>query len=209
MNLPRAVVNAYGAEQARIMKAATSEILRVSGMLDWTGDYEELILNREAMTSVTADIVSRYGGAAAANAAELFEVMEEAFTGKYKAAVMDTELTYSTVNSMVHFAARSLFPEDGAPADVDAFLSRVTSAAVRMINQHAMDTMKANGGEGLMYSRVTNGEKVCPLCEELAERGYVWDAEDLFAPHDGCMCSLVPGFGETRRLPKPGSCTRT
>ena len=205
MILPSSVVKAYGKEQAAIMKSAKSDLRRIANMLDWSGDVDELVLNREAMTSVMADVVSRYGPAAAANAAELFEAMDEAYTGKYQMAEIEADTVFDAVNSTVHYAARSLFPGDGLPPDVEAFISRIESAAVRMINGQAMETMTANNRDGIRYARVTNGEKVCPLCEELASRGYVWAVDELIEPHDGCMCSLVPGFGDDPEIKDVGT----
>lgn len=205
MILPRHVVDSYGREQGAIMKKASSEIARVANMLDWTGDYSELILNRDAMVAVMGDTVTKYGGAAAANAAELFESMDEAFTGTYKAATMEAETVLANVKSTVHFAAGSLFPGDGAPPDVDAFVKRLCDATVRMVNQQAMDTMRANNRAGVMYRRVVNGSKTCFDCYDLASRGYVWEVDELIEPHDGCMCSLVPGFGEDPEIVSTGN----
>lgn len=204
MILPKSVVDSYGKEQLAIMRKAQGEIKRVAKMLNWTDDVEELMLNRQAMTAITSDIVSKYGAAAAANAAELFEAMDEAFTGTYKVAAIEADTVYQAVNASVHFAAESLFPGDGMPPDVDAFVSRICNSATRMINQQAMDTMAANHRDGVMYRRVTNGDNICPLCEELASRGYVWDVDQLIEPHDGCMCSLVPGFGEDPEIKDTG-----
>lgn len=205
MILPREVVDRYGKEQAKIMKTASAKVSDVAGMLDWTGSAEELMLNRDAMISVMSDIVSSHGAAAAANAAELFEAMDEAYTGTYRVAQMEADTVLSEVASTVRYAAGSLFPGDGAPPDVDAFVSRLCNATIKLVNRQAMDTMAANDRSGVKYRRVTNGGKVCPLCEELASRGYVWDVDELIEPHDGCMCSLVPGFGDDPEIKQTGN----
>lgn len=196
IDLPERAIDTYGREQAAIMREAKSKIKEVAALLDWSPSYENLVMNREAMIAVMGDVVSSRGMAAAANAAELFEVLSEAATGRYKAAKMAEGITYDRVSQAVHYAARSLFPEDQSGPDVEGFVSRVCESTVRMVNSQAMDTMAANQSRGIFYKRVVGGDNVCPLCEELASRGYVWDVDELIEPHDGCMCSLVPGFND-------------
>lgn len=203
MNIPETVVDDYGKEQAAIMGQAQTELRRYAELLNWSGDYSELIANRDAMAEAMEQIVRRNGSAAAANAAELWESLWEAFTGQFRPAKVKADTDISAITETVHFAAGSLFPGDGQPPNVDAFLSRLDSTVVRMVNQQAMDTMVANHMPGTKYRRVTNGSKVCKLCKELEGRGYVWDVDDLVKPHDGCMCTLMPGFGEKPKITKP------
>lgn len=199
MIIPRGVTDAYGAEQAQLMRAAREEIAAAAEMLDWNVDYEGLQKNRDAMEQVMLDAVARYGDAAAANAAEFFESAKEAFSGKFEAARITSSFDAEQVRKTVHFAAESLF-QKGGEVDAGSFVSRLQNAAVRMVNKQAMDTMTGNGGDNIEYCRVTGGDNVCPLCEELESRGYVWDYDDLVQPHDGCMCTLVPGFGDNPSL---------
>lgn len=149
---------------------------------------------REAAVQAVANSVKRYGNAASALAAELFdEVMEAEGIEAPRAEAWDGP-DADAISQGVRYQAGKL-----ASGDADGFLDGVSELASYHTRRAASSTVARNvsrAGRGVRYARVPTRANPCPYCLMLASRGFVYRNEQTAGAgsHRHCTCVLVPGI---------------
>lgn len=146
----------------------------------------------EALRDILPAIVSEYGAAGAAMAAEWYEQQREkaGVTGRFVALPVAAD----------DRGAQALIGYALATATDDASLaSLIAGGTQRRIADHARYTIARNSVEDSAargWQRVGVGACKDGFCDMLIARGAVYtEATADFAAHDNCNCSAVPAWG--------------
>ena len=187
--ISEAAKHRYNTQVRAVAERSEMAIAEQIASLDWDVDYELVKANERYIIAKVYQITGRYGEAAGSLAADMFEACMGAGRKAVVADMAETA-TLGNINASIHYAAQSLYGEGGM--DLAAFSSRCAGITSRMVVSQANRTMaKSAEKHNCKYERVTSGDNVCPLCEELAAKGAVWDSDDLIEPHDGCKCTMI------------------
>lgn len=151
-----------------------------------------------ALNDILPSLISEYGMAASAMAAEWYDNLREkmAVRGSFRADPF--HIADSGTDALVGWALREA-------TDYSSFQSLILGGTQRRIANFARGTVTTSsvadpGAHG--WQRVGSGE--CDFCEMLLGRGAVYsEASADFAAHDHCKCAAVPAFGGQPRPVKP------
>ena len=148
---------------------------------------------RDALLTFLPALGERYGDLAAAAAADWYEEVKLAATGKPGAAVL-AEVDRAALEQAVRWAATDLY--HGDPTDT---WRKLEGSLMRHVKNAGRGTIQRSATrDGIAFARVPSGAKTCAFCEMLASRGFVYGSAELAGSihryHDDCDCQQVPGF---------------
>ena len=134
-------------------------------------------------------LIREYGGAAALNAADFFEMQTGIANALASESIdlksLDTSLRYAI--SQARYDALEKSP-----------LSAVNQNIARQTKNYAHKTMVDNAKKNhTMFARVPTGAHTCAFCMMLASRGFVYysrqSAGEMMQFHNDCDCHIVAG----------------
>lgn len=148
--------------------------------------------------TVTAELVERYGDAAAVAAADWYDELREAAgaPGRFRAVMADPAPPEQAA-AVARWAADPLF---AAEPDQDAALRHLAGGVQRLVLQPARETI-ANSVDrdpaDARWARVPSGATTCAFCRLLASRGAVYHSEETAGGlansyHSKCDCVPTP-----------------
>ncbi len=194
MNLTRERLSSYVNGLKTLSGAAQAELS--NGLWDvWQATAHDLDALHDAVNMMAPPIAAKYGQASGTLAAELWEEIYRADTGKRASAILDSE------DDAHLFEASSGYAFSGDAVDPDKAVAHVMGTMNKAVNGHARRTMTRNtANHGGRYARVPTGDTTCAFCLMLASRGFVYHSAesagefDSYHPH--CDCQVVASFDE-------------
>ena len=144
---------------------------------------------RETIMDFAEGLIREYGGAAALNAADFFEMQTGIANALASESIdlksLDTSLRYAI--SQARYDALEKSP-----------LSAVNQNIARQTKNYAHKTMVDNAKKNhTMFARVPTGAHTCAFCRMLASRGFVYyskqSAGEMMQFHNDCDCHVVAG----------------
>lgn len=181
-------VSAYRRAQQAVSAAARGHLASFWSSLDvWQVDAV-----RDALEQFFPALAAQYGDAAAALAADWFELTVGS------SAVLGSPVAELQANASMRWALGDILK--GNPARSLAALSGVLD---RLVKQPGRDTIRQSAASaGIGYARVPSGSETCAFCLMLASRGGVYESKrsalrksDGDKYHDDCNCVAVPVRG--------------
>lgn len=175
-------VTAYRRAQQAVAAAARGHLASF-----WAGlDVWEVVQVREALETFFPALVSQYGDAAAALAADWFEGLTGA------KAVLGAPVAEARANASMRWALGSIL--NGSPEQALATLGVVLD---KFVKEPGRDTIAASASEaGIGYARVPFGAETCAFCLMLASRGAVYQSRESAGIghefHGDCDCVVTP-----------------
>jgi hypothetical protein len=175
----------YGRVTMQLANEASAEFSRFIKSLNAT-DYWPL---RDEIFNFADTLIRQYGGAAALNAAEFFELQ----TGVGNALASES-INIDSLDTSLRYAI--------AQARYDALeenpLNAVNKNIWRQTRNYAHQTMIDNARKNkMMFARVPTGAHTCAFCMMLASRGFVYyskqSAGEMMQFHNDCDCHIVAG----------------
>lgn len=148
---------------------------------------------RGALLTFVPALGERYGDLAAAAAADWYEEVKLAETGKPGAAVL-ADVDRDALVEATRWAVGDLY--HGDPIET---WRKLEKSLLRHVKNAGRGTVQRSAQrDGVAFARVPSGAKTCAFCEMLASRGFVYGSAELAGSihryHDGCDCQQVPEF---------------
>lgn len=148
---------------------------------------------RDALLTFIPALGERYGDLAAAAAADWYEEVKLAATGKPGVAVL-AEVDRDALEQAVRWAADDLY--HGNPIDT---WRKLEKSLLRHVKNAGRGTIQRSATrDGVAFARVPSGAKTCAFCTMLASRGFVYGSAEKAGSidryHDECDCQQVPDF---------------
>lgn len=183
---PRIYTEYYNSVKA-CSQAAQRDFMKVWALLD----FDDLETAKLILLDLLPGLVEKYGDAAAEAAAEMYEAVCLAETGKRTTAEL-AKASQKKVRKSVHYASTLM-----AAGAFDKAFGVLRSALDYHVKKPARDTVERNAKrDGIRWARVPQGTSTCAWCIMLASRGFVYHDEDLAKEshgyHEGCDCLPVP-----------------
>jgi len=147
------------------------------------------------LTEALPDIVSVYGDAAGALAADWYDEVRSALEvpGRFRAVAGELPDVGRT-DSLAEWATRPLADD---PSTIDTVITRAQGGTQRIVMNVGRDTVTysaVHDPSARGWQRAGAGE--CNFCKMLIGRGAVYRAETAdFGAHDHCKCIAVPAWG--------------
>lgn len=144
---------------------------------------------RETIMDFAEGLIREYGGAAALNAADFFEMQ----TGIANALASESIDLKSLDTSLRYAISKARYDNlEKSP------LSAVNQNITRQTKNQAHQTMVDNARRShTMFARVPTGAHTCAFCMMLASRGFVYyskqSAGEMMQFHNDCDCHIVAG----------------
>lgn len=159
---------------------------------------------RDELITLTQAIAGRYGGAAAAAAADWYEAMRALETGKEDYRVqLPAAIPHEAVEAKVRAAAGPLWEENGTE-QVSTALAGMLDRIVKSAGRDTITDAAEKDPARPRFARVPSGSETCAFCRMLASRGFDYASEKAAGAdhkfHDHCDCMIVPAWG--KKTPK-------
>nr|DAV56277.1 MAG TPA: minor capsid protein [Caudoviricetes sp.] len=173
-------------------KAARNDFAKVWAMLD----FEDKDYSISLLLDLLPGLVDKYGEAAATAAAEMYEAVMVASTGRLVPAELSETYGRKIVKS-VYFASDLI-----RRGEYQRARSVLDSAIDYYTKQPARNTVYRNAKrDGARYARVPTGAETCEFCLMLASRGWVYHTEEAAGGkgnsyHTDCDCMPVVSFSK-------------
>lgn len=155
-------------------------------------------LVRNALLDFFPELVTVYGDAAAALAADFYDELRQVppSAARFRALLAEPVET-EQARASARWALGPLF--QSAPDPVQT-LANLSGATQRLVLQPGRSTIVTSAGRDAVrtgFARIPQG-KTCRFCTMVASRGFVYaTAESAGANnrwHDGCDCVVIPGY---------------
>lgn len=149
---------------------------------------------REALSDVLPALVTTYGTASAAFAADWYDELRDEVGAGGRFFAITAAVNEQGADVLARWGVGPLF--DGDP-DWGAARTLVAGGLQRRIANAARETVTLSSVEDPQtrgWQRVTSGD-ACEFCSMLASRGTVYSEHTAdFASHDHCNCHATPAF---------------
>lgn len=194
MNLTRARLSSYVNGLKTLSSAAQAELS--NALFDvWQATGRDIDALHDAVNMLAPPIAAKYGQASGTLAAELWEEIYRADTGRSASAIIDD------ADDSRLFGASSGYAFSGDAVDPDLATAHVLGTMNKAVNGHARRTMTRNtANHGGRYARVPTGATTCAFCLMLASRGFVYrsaeSAGEFDSYHSNCDCQVIASFDE-------------
>lgn len=170
-------------------QAAQREFSKIWAILD----FGDLGWSRTLLLELLPGVVSKYGDAAATAAAEMYEAVCLAETGKAVVAEL-AEPSVKKIRRSVQYASSIM-----AKGDFQKAFSELRKAVDYYVKDPARMTVENSAKrDGARWARVPTGPETCEFCVMLASRGFVYHSETTakgkHGYHTDCDCMPVPSF---------------
>ena len=189
--IPASAVNAYREALGAVSVQARSRARAL--VRAWCAAHPGDVAGaREYARAAVAEIVARYGDAAAEAACAVYDELAAQSGSEVPAAEIDNEPDEDQIERVARYQAGKL-----AGGDAEGFAESMASYAAYAARSAAQATVEANcRRDNVRYARVPGGSETCPWCTMLASRGFAyWSREAAgHASHRNCDCVVVPGF---------------
>lgn len=185
---PRTYTEYYNSVKA-CSQAAQRDFAKIWAILD----FEDLQGSKMLLLNLLPGMVEKYGDAAAEAAAEMYEAVCLAETGKYTIAEL-SKVDQQKVRNSVYFASSLIAKGEHGKA-----FSALRKAMDYHVKYPARKTIENNARrDGARWARVPQGAETCEFCTMLASRGFVYHTEETAGGghgyHTDCDCLPVPSF---------------
>ena len=206
MEIPRSSLDRLTEELNALSGAGRQMVENALANAEWA-DVAEL---RAVMAEVMELVCGEMTDLAAARAAEFYDDVREASTGRRLGALAESGREPEATEGAVRALVQSVV-ETGA---VERLSRELGDRVDYEVKRAAGECILGNGRRDPLkprYARVPSGSETCPFCVMLASRGFVYldsdtagaDSPDHYPPT--CDCRIVPGFdtyeaGTSRRL---------
>lgn len=183
-----ATINQYRLEVAHLARLAESDLAAL-----WR-QVSNADISRERLARILPELVSVYGSAAGALAADWYdEARDEAgVRGRFTAIVADLPDVGRT-DALAGWAVGPLFRSS---PDNDAALRMAQGGLQRIVADAGRDTIAGSSvadPHARGWQRTGTGE--CDFCQMLIDRGAVYtEATADFLSHDRCNCAAEPAW---------------
>lgn len=189
--IPASAVNAYREALGAVSVQARSRARAL--VRAWCAAHPGDVAGaREYARAAVAEVVARYGDAAAEAACAVYDELAAQSGSEVPAAEIDNEPDEDQIERVARYQAGKL-----AGGDAEGFAESMASYAAYAARSAAQATVEANcRRDNVRYARVPSGSETCPWCTMLASRGFAyWSREAAgHASHRNCDCVVVPGF---------------
>lgn len=192
MATPRQV-STYDRAQRAVVTLARARLVAWWSRMDFANPEAAA----RALEAFLPELVSAYGRAAAAVAADWFEELraDAGASPPFRAALADP-VPVDQVRASARWGMGPVFSDS---PDADAALRRVAGTVQRLVQRPARETLFRSGVADPArpkWARVPRGPNPCAFCRMLAGRGAVYlsaDSAGAFdAYHDDCWCVAEP-----------------
>lgn len=192
---PRVYTEYYKAVKA-CSQAAQRDFAKIWALLD----FDDLDASKLMLLDLLPGMVDKYGDAAAEAAAEMYEAVCLAETGKYTTAEL-AKADQRKVRRSVYYAAALM-----AKGEHQRAFAALRRALDYHVKNPARKTIENNARrDGARWARVPQGAETCEFCTMLASRGFVYHSEDTakgdHGYHTDCDCLPVPSFNADTVVP--------
>lgn len=192
---PRIYTEYYRSVKA-CSQAAQRDFMKIWALLD----FEDLETSKMLLLDLLPGMVAKYGDAAAEAAAEMYEAVCLAETGKATTAEL-AKASEKKVRNSVYYASSLM-----AKGEHDRAFGVLRAALDYHVKRPARKTVENNARrDGARWARVPQGAETCEFCVMLASRGFVYHTEETAGSghgyHTDCDCLPVPSFNADTVVP--------
>lgn len=190
--IPRSYVDAL-TESLNMLSEATRSVarLQLSSIV-----YTDLADLRRQVIEILEPLLAMATDAAAAYAAEAYDMMRELCVG----SGINAEAYSNRKPAATEGAIRALVgiaQEHGYESFLTQMLDRVDYEIKRSAAESTLHNGSRDPEKDVRFARVPTGAETCPFCIMLASRGFVYHSAELAGTrhyHANCDCRIVPGW---------------